>query len=40
MKQKGHTLKGRCDGSGELEACVDSGAYSSAVVRAATLVGP
>lgn len=34
------TLKGRRNRSGELEACIDSGADASAVVRAATLVGP
>lgn len=34
------TLKGRRNRSGELEAHIDSGAYASAVVRAATLVGP
>lgn len=34
------TLKSGCNRSGELEACIDSGAYASAVVRAATLVGP
>lgn len=36
----GLTLKGRRNCSGELEARIDSGAYASAVVRAATLVGP
>ncbi len=35
-----HTLKGRRNRSGELEARIDSGAYASAVVRAATLIGP
>lgn len=34
------TLEGRSDGSGELEACIDSGAYPSAVVGATTLIGP
>lgn len=34
------TLKRRRDRSGELEARVDSGANASAVVGAATLVGP
>ena len=34
------TLKGRRDRSGELEARINSGANASAVVRAATLIGP
>ena len=34
------TLKGRRNRSGKLEALIDSGAYASAVVRAATLIGP
>lgn len=41
VKQERHfTLKGRRNCSGELEAGIHSGAYASAVVRAATLIGP